>query len=276
VRKTTVIIAALLVLSYLAVAASAANLANPASPTPAARISGGVSYYLGGPTITLDVPGLTNLEIPTMMNRFSGRITYAPVSYVNFGVDAGTIQIDVDRYIPNPAIADTVPMFHGNYGWSVGGHIKLSTPYINDHIGFVGIGNFNYFRSTNTGGAYYGGNEVIAAAGVQFRLPNNNGTISAGPLYHLISGESKPDTARSASIITYSNANNLRLWVAYDFFHKIDGITKNSIPYASLEFTMSPKINGSSRVPVQEFSVSVSLGAVSERLHGADRREVRF
>jgi hypothetical protein len=36
----------------------------------------------------------------------------------------------------------------------------------------------------------------------------------------------------------------------------------------SVEFTASPKINGTERAPLREFSVSVSIGVVTQRLYG--------
>jgi hypothetical protein len=60
-----------------------------------------------------------------MWNRFHGRVEYTPFSFLGLGVSIGATQIEVDRFnIGN----DTMPAFHGNYGFSGGAHLKLTSP----------------------------------------------------------------------------------------------------------------------------------------------------
>jgi hypothetical protein len=37
-----------------------------------------------------------------------------------------------------------------------------------------------------------------------------------------------------------------------------------------MEFSMSPKINYSRKIPVQEFSVSISVGSITKRIYGIE------
>jgi len=234
-----------------------ANLANPAAQIGDARIAVGASYHLGGSTIT-------NLEIPMMMNRITGRVSYSPVRYLNIGFDLGTVQVSVDQY---PAGSDTIPVFDGNFGWSGGGYIKLTTPFLFNHVALIGLANGNFFRSQNDLKAYYGGKDGAGAVGIQVRIPKF-GFISAGPHVYYIEGENRGYEGNTGN---YSNINNLRGWIAVDYFPQANVFNSNQQPYLSFEFTASPKINTSSRVRVQEFSASITLGAITQRLYGFDK-----
>jgi len=254
-KKTIVLIFSILT---LAAAAFAANLANPATQVSDARMSFGVSYYIGGADIT-------DYEIPMMMNRVCGRVSYAPIRYVNFGLDFGTTQISVDKYSLNDR--DTVPVFEGRFGGVIGGHLKLTSPYFGEYVALLGIGNVNYFRSTNKPGAFYGGVDVAVAAGAQLRIPNI-GYLSAGPQIYYIAGENKAFNSKEKG--KYSPVNNVRAFIAFDYFPEDAFIMWDHKPYVSIEFTASPKINGSKRAPIREFSFSVSIGAITQRLYGED------
>lgn len=244
-----------LIVLCAAMASFGANLANPAAQVGDARMSFGASYFIGGADIT-------DLEIPMMMNRVDMRISYSPIRYVNFGADFGTVQLSVDKYSVNGR--DTVPIFEGKFGWSAGGHLKLSTPYIFDYVSILALGNANVFRSTNKQKAYYGGTDITAAAGLQIRVPN--GRISLGPQIYMILGDNKGVYKIKDE---YSNVNNMRAWIAFDYLPE-DLLGGDHQPYLSIEFTASPKINGSKRAPIREFSVSVSVGSITQRLYGKD------
>jgi len=236
-----------------AAASFGANLANPAAQVGTARMSFGASYFLGGADIT-------NLEIPLMMNRLAVRASYSPIRYVNFGVDLGTPLVSVEKYSVNGR--DTVPVFDGEFGWSAGGNLKLSTPYMFGSVAVLALANANLFRSSNKAGAYYGGADITAAAGVQIRLPN--GYISFGPQIYMIMGRNKGIYGAEGE---YSNVNNMRAWIAYEYFPD-DIFGGEYKPYMSAEFTASHKICASERVPVREFSLSVSFGVITRRLYG--------
>ncbi len=249
------IIVTTLLISSLALTSAGANLANPAAPLPEARVSLGVSYDLGGYTIT-------NRQIPMMVNRIHGRISYSPLKYVNLGLDLGAAQVNVERYTVG---GDTVPVFEGEYGFSGGAHLKLTSPMLLNSFSFIALAQGALFYSENKTNAMYGGKDGAAVLGMQFKVPNF-GFVSFGPQLYMINGENRSYTGAEG---TYSNLNNIRGWLAVDFFPKVDPITNNK-PYCSLEFTASPKINSSSRVPVQEFSISFSIGAVTPRLYGIE------
>lgn len=246
----------LLTIFCVAAAALASNLANPAAAIPEARVATGASYHLGGYT-------LTNKEIPSIFNRLHARVHYAPLNFLGIGVDLGAMQLDVERYVFK---GDTVPLFHGKFGFSGGAHLKISTPwFLNERLSIVGIGQATYFSSRNKHDASYSGFDGTGAIGLQVHIPGF-GYITAGPLLYLIQGDNKSYTGEESF---FSNVNNLRGWIAIDFFPKFKDITSNK-SYLSLELSMSPKANTSSRVLVQEFSISISLGSVTGRLYGVE------
>ncbi|MCL2182386.1 MAG: hypothetical protein FWB85_02815 [Chitinispirillia bacterium] len=261
-KKHIVPILTILLLSALP--SAAANLANPAAQVGDARMSFGISYYLGGANIT-------GLELPMMMNRAGGRVSYSPIRYVNFGLDFGTVQASVDKYY-SEAARDTIPVFDGGFGGFIGGHLKLTSPYIADYVALMALGSADYFRSTNPEGAYYGGVNITAAAGVQIRIPSA-GFLSLGPQIYMIDGTNKGVNRATGKLTpagSYSPVNNMRAWIAFDYFPEDAFIAWNHKPYVSVEFTASPKISGSKRAPIQEFSLSVSVGAITHRLYGED------
>jgi hypothetical protein len=253
------------VLSFLACAAGAgysANLAIPAAPTGDGKTSFGVSYVAVSTEITND-------EIPLTMNTIVGHISYAPVRYVNFGLDLGTAQVGVDGYnLAATSGGDTIRAFDGDFGWTVGGHLKLITPYLFDRVALIGAANGNFFRSSNSLKAFYGGIDVAAAAGLQIRVPN--GAFSIGPQIYMILGENKGvDAAKS----TYTNRNNGGIWITYDFIPDVVPFGGEHKPYASIEFTASPKIDETTDRPtLGGLSISISVGAISAGKHKAKPR----
>jgi len=251
----------ILLITLFLSAGYASNLANPASPLPAANILLGASYHLGGYS-------LTNLEIPAMFKRFHGRIDYAPVNYVSLGIDLGATQIEVDKYVTG---TDSVDEFHGDYGFSGGAHLKLSTPSIlKKTVSFFTIGQATMFSSKNDDGAKYGGYDGTGVIGIQVKIPGF-GFISIGPMVYLIEGDAEGTDNKSEF---YSNTNNVRGWIAVDYHLKGPELSKGNA-YISFEFSASPKADYSSRIPVQEFSFSVSLGYISGKLYGVTDKQPR-
>jgi hypothetical protein len=233
--------------------AGAANLANPAITLPEARVAVGGSYHLGG-------YALTNSNIPALFNRIHGRLEYAPLNHLTLGLDAGAAQIDVDRY------DDSVPIFHGKFGFSGGAHLKVSSPpVIRQMVSVIAIVQATLFESQNKYTASYGGKDGTGIIGIQVRIPGF-GYISAGPWVYLIEGENK---SFDGTTQFYSNTDNVRGWMAVDYFPKIKEESSNK-PYLSFEFSISPKATSTKRIPVQAFSFSVSIGSISKRLYGAE------
>ena len=237
----------------LAATASFANIA--AVDSDDMQLAFGVSYHLNGADIT-------NLKVPMMLNRIGGHGTYSPIRYVNVGIDAGLVLLSVDKFAASAGGAsDTVPVFDGKVGLSAGGHLKLTTPYMFDYVGMTATGNANYFHSANDMKAYYAGIEIAAAIGLQVRIPDV-GSVSFGPQLYLIDGKNKGYDGVKG---TYSNVNNLRVWIAFDYFPEIDMFAEDQRPYLTIEFTASPEINGSKRVPVREFGLAVIVGMATLR-----------
>lgn len=232
----------------------ASNLANPVATIPDARVGIGVSYHLGGYTIT-------NQEIPSLFNRIHARISYSPFTYFNFGVDLGVTQVEV--------AADTLDtlvygVFHGNYKFSFGVHIKVSSPFFKDIVGLVGIAQGTKFSSENKAGALYGGFDGAGAAGFIFHI-KNIGYAAAGAKLYVIQGENRSYNSKKDHF--YSNVNNLRGWVAFDYFPKIKAVSKY-IPYISLEVSVAPGASFGEKAPIQEISFSIAVGSITKRLYG--------
>jgi hypothetical protein len=234
-------------------AAAASNLANPAITLPEARMAVGVSYHIGGYS-------LTNDSIPALFNRIHGRVEFGPIKYLTLGIDAGVTQIEVDRY------SDTAAVFHGKFGFSGGAHLKLaSPPFAREYLTVIAIAQATMFNSVNKFSAAYGGKDGCGVVGIQVHLPGF-GYLSIGPQVYLIQGTGKSYNGESGF---YSNTDNIRGWCAIDYFPKMkDG--SNGKPYVSLEFSASPSATYSKRIPVQGFSVSVSIGSITKRLYGTD------
>ena len=236
--------------------ACGSNLANPAVTIPEARIAVGASCHIGGYSITND-------EVPAIFNRFHARILYSPSKFLGLGIDLGAMQVNVDKFGSGE---DSIPVFKGKYGFSGGANLKLSTPFfLNDRIAFVSIGEATVFNSKNSNGAFYKGIDGAGVLGIQFHIPGF-GYITAGPLVYLMDGENQSYTGKKAG---FSNTNNVRGWIAIDYFPKMKDITSNK-PYISFEFSASPEANYSKRIPIQEFSFSISIGSVTNRLYGTE------
>ncbi len=231
----------------------ASNLANPLAPIPAARVSIGASYHLGGYTITND-------SVPCLMNRIHGRINYSPISYFNIGIDLGASQMDVssiENHIP------PIELFHGKYKFSYGANIKLSTPLIKDIIGLIGITQATYFSSPNKEGAVYEGFDGTGALGLLFHIPNF-GYVAAGSKLYYIKGENQ--SYNSSTVHPYSNINNIRGWLAFDYFPK-SKLTTNNLFYFSFELSISPGAAFNDRAPIQEMCFSFCIGTITKPLY---------
>lgn len=232
----------------------ASNLADPAVVVPAARLAVGASYDLGGFTITND-------SVPCILNRIMARISFAPFSFVNFGVDGGATQMEIAADTTPP---DTIGVFHGKYGFSGGGHLKLSTPFFfNDLVGAVGILHGTYFSSKNNAGTVYSGMDANGGVGLQFHI-GDFGYVTAGSSVYLIFGKNKSYAGQQGK---YSNINNVRGWLAIDYFPAA-AVGSNNLLYISLEVSVSPKVAFNDRVPIQEMSVSLCIGSISRKLYG--------
>ncbi len=245
---------ALIICFFFSDVVLASNLASPAVSIPEARIAISASYHLGGYT-------LTNKAIASLWNRVYSRLEYSPLKFLSIGVEFGATQIDVDQFTIN---SDTVPIFQGKFGFSGGALLKVSSPaFLHDYLKITGITKASFFSSKNEHNALYKGIDGAGIIGMQFHIPRF-GYISTGPLVYVIDGTNKSYTGKENY---YSNLNNIRGWIAIDFFPRFNEITSNK-PFVSLEFSMSPEIDFSRRIPVQEFSVSISIGSVTKRIYG--------
>jgi hypothetical protein len=240
---------------FLAISnACALNLGNPTVLIPTARLAFGASYDVGGYTIAND-------SVPCMMNRFQGHCTFAPLSFLNVGINAGASRMDVAA---DTTAVDTIGIFEGNYGFSGGMNVLLGSHYFyNDLFRVIGIVKGTFFSSTNDNGAVYSGVDGGGALGLQFRIPRF-GFFSLGPEIYLISGKNKSYLGKKHR---YSNISNLRGWMAIDFFPK-EKITSDNKFFLSLEMAMSPQVKFNKQAPMQEIRFSVGFGSMTKRLYG--------
>jgi hypothetical protein len=235
----------------------AANLAAPAVLLPVARVVFAGSYDLGGYSITND-------SVPSLMNRFHGSLTWSPFSFLNIGIDAGALQMDVAG---DTTSKDTIGIFHGDYGFSGGVHLKAGSRFFYDDLfRVICIGQATYFSTKNKDGALYSGKDGAGVLGLQFHVPHF-GYVSAGPQLYLIMGENK--SYNSATKQKYSNINNLRGWLSIDYFPQEKGMSSNKF-FVSLEMTLSPKVAFDKRAPLQECGFSISFGSITKRLYGEE------
>jgi len=234
----------------------AANAAPLSTILPVARMALGGGYELGGNTISND-------SVASISNRMHGFLAFAPFSFLTIGIDAGATQMDVAA---DTNARDTFGIFHGNYGFSGGAHISLGTPFFyNGLFRVVCLGKATIFSSANTEGAVYGGKDGVGALGLQFHIARF-GYITAGPQVYLIQGQNK---SYSGTRHKYSNINNVRGWIALDFFPPDKLESKNKF-FISLEASIGPRIAFGKQAPVQEFGFSVSLGSITKRLYGEE------
>ncbi len=251
-KKEKILIAQ--IIFFVSFSVSASNLATPSTLIPVARLAVGASYDVGGYTVTND-------SIPSIMNRFQARLTFAPLSFLNIGIDAGVTQVEVASDT-NPV--DIVGNFHGGYGFSGGAHIIAGTPFFyNDLFRIIAIGQGTIFSSSNSSNIVHKGRDVAGVIGFQFHIPRF-GYISAGPEAYLLFGENKDYRGTKHR---YSNINNLRGWLAIDYFPKEKLFQGNKI-FISVETALSPDARFNKKAPLQEIRFSIGFGSVSKRLYG--------
>jgi len=245
------------------------DLANPAGMLSPGRISLGASYHVGGYTIT-------NQELGCIMNRLHARVDYGPLQYLNFGIDLGASQMDVESTTVYSGDNDTVGThyisFQGKFGFSGGVHLKAATPrFFNDMMAVFGMASATMFTSSNDDGAYYSGIDGAGVVGLQFKVPKF-GFVSAGAKLYYIHGSNKGYNSDKES--DYSNTDNVQGWLALDFLPPVKATAKG-MPYFSAEITLVPGVKmGDEAVPIQGISFSVGIGWISPRLYGEDFENV--
>jgi len=243
----------------------AANLANPAFNVNGGRLGFGVSYHLGGYTIT-------NEEVPCLLNRVHGRLIFSPIPHFDLGIDLGIAQMDVDSYIGG---GDTIPLFHGGVGFSGAAQVKGTTPFfLNEMVAGVLLVQGGLFSSENEYGALYKGYDGSAALGIQVKI-QSYGYISAGVKAYYIQGSNRHYTDSENTERSYSNLNNVGGWCAIDLTPELRGQIPGK-PYFTIEISATPEATYDDRIPVQEFSISLSVGWISPRIFGEPSTDESF
>ena len=229
--------------------ASAATLADPLAPFPGPRIAVGIGYHIDGISIG-------DRAIPALVNRVAARMSFSPAQYVNIGLEGGAAQMEV---APDTSNLRTLPVFHGNYTFSYAGNLKLTTPFLNDIVGVVGIGKGGHFASKNSKNTEYDCYDATGVVGLLFHIPRF-GYASFGPKLHYITGTA---TDYDGTEHGFTNVNNMQGWVAVEWYPH----TKNgSIPYITAEIALGPKVSFGERTPVNEFSFAIAIGTVTKRI----------
>lgn len=232
----------------LVVSSWAAIVSYPAAPVPTARFATGVSYdYFGGYFYKAPVEDLS-----FSMHGINAFFTYAPITYINLGVDLGMRDVNIPKDLYE---------FNGKLGIAAGSHLKLVTPYFGDVIGIVGIARGLWFHSGQNE-SYYSGAELTGAGGLSFHI-KRFGYISFGAKYLEIFGEN------SVELGTWSNDVTLGGWMSFDYFPKTN--IKKYIPFISFEFGFFPASDkpfyGKSPI-VRNASFGVTIGAITHCLYG--------
>jgi hypothetical protein len=241
------------------------NIANPGGMIPPGRLYVGASYHVGGFTIT-------DSSLGCIMNRFHARVGYSPLQYLNFGIDLGVSQMDVDSVtIFEGADSSHYVTFQGKYGFSGAVHLKAATPRLfNDMVALFGAAQATMFTSENDEGAYYSGIDGAGVLGLQVKVPRF-GFVSIGAKMYYIEGSNK--SYNSSEEKGYSNSDNLQAWLAVDFIPPFKGQLKG-MPYFSAEMTLVPGVTMGGSVPIQGVSFSLAIGWVSPRLYGEDLEDI--
>ena len=245
-----------LILFFVAKSNFAINMATPLAPIPAGRLTASASYEFDGITIT-------DREIPSIMNRIMATGTISPTQYFNAGLDVGLSQIEVASDSTNTTI------FHGKFSFSGGANIKLSTPFVKNIFGFIGIIKGGWYNSPeNDGSRYYQGFDVAGVLGPIFHIPKF-GYIALGPKMYYIHGDSK-------GAGTYHNINNLRGWIAIEYFPKMKDKIK-MLPFITIEGSISPEASvKSNRAPIVEFGAALTFGGVSSKILGKSDKQYNW
>ncbi len=230
------------------------NLANPLAPLPPARVAVGVSYNFEGHTIT-------NMEVNSVMNRILLRGTYSPLEYIDIGAGLGAGNTEVESFTTSQDRYS--PVFQGKYSFAWELSLQLTTPMLNDMFGLTSIINGSGFSSENDEKAEYSGHNATGGVGMLFHIPNI-GYASAGARMHLIRGTSRSYSGKKGS---FSNINNLRGWIAFEYYPKLENSNK-TVPYLGIEVSLSPDAGVGGSVPIKDMGISLVIGAVTKRLYG--------
>jgi hypothetical protein len=234
----------------------ALNLAAPAALIPVARMAVSASYDVGGYTISND-------SVASVMNRFQGNVTFAPLSFLNIGLSGGVSRMFVAG---DTSHSDTIGSFKGDFGFSGGIHLTTGTRFFyNDLFRIIGVGKATFFSSSDKTGVSYGGSDGACAVGLQFHVPRF-GYVTFGPEVYLISGKNKGYDGQEHR---YSNINNVRGWLAIDFFPRDKSFSTNKY-FLSLEVSLSPKADFNKEASLQEIRFSVGFGSITKRLYGEE------
>lgn len=244
-------LSSLLVLCVFLVPLSAATLVNPLAPFPGPRVAVGFGYHLDGISIG-------DRAVPAIINRIAARTSFSPVEFVNIGLEGGAAQMEVAS---DSSIYPALPVFHGNYKFSYAGSLKLSTPLLKETAGLFGVVKGGHFGSEDSKKAGYSCYDATGVVGLLFHIPRF-GYAAIGPRLYYIKGEAENSDGTKHN---FNNVNNMQGWAAVEWFPKT---SSGSIPYITAEISFGPKVSFGDRTPVNEFSFSIGIGAVTKRLSG--------
>lgn len=262
----------------------AIGLSFPSTPVPTARFATGVSYdYYGG---YMDYDNNSKLfwqdDLPVSLHGINAFFTYAPITYVNFGVELGARDANIN---PDKKFSLAQSELNGTLGFSAGAHLKFATPYFSDVFGFVAAAKGTWFYSegnSNKTEWYYidgegnmtpvnwnnNGNIVAINGGISFHV-KRFGYISFGAKYLDVMGKInlEPEIIEKTKWV---NDAYIGGWLALDYFPKTR--IEKFIPFISFELGFFPndKPFDGGRPILRNASFSVTVGAIMKRLYGDD------
>ena len=276
------IILVFLALILFASSSWAIGISFPSAPVPTARFATGATYdYYGGyMDFDKNSPLFAPQVLPFSMHGINAFFTYAPITYVNFGVELGARDVNTH---PDSKLSLAQDELNGTLGLSAGAHLKLATPYFADVFALVATGKGGWFYSEgnkNDVKWYYtpngidttwvnwnnGGKFVTIGGGFSFHV-KRFGYISFGAKYLDVWGgigwvpEVLPETK-------WVNDAYVGGWAAFDYFPRTR--IEKFFPFISFEFGFFPNSEffAGGRPIVRNASFSVTIGAITRKLYG--------
>jgi len=230
------------------------GIAYPLTSVPTARFATALSYDMyGGYLYKSSIPNAA-----TTLQGFNASFTYSPITYINFGFDAGERSVKILTY-------DDQYKFDGNIGFAGGAHAKFATPYFNDLLGGVAFVRALWFSSEDKYEIYYGGMDFTTAGGLSFHV-KNFGYISFGAKYFEIVGKNGGVPGSAGG--TWSNDEVLGGWVSFDMFPRL--FERKYIPFFSIELALFPGADAfdGAKPLIKNASFGITIGAITNRLYG--------
>ncbi len=199
-----------------------------------------------------------NDNTPSVFNTTGLNIGYAPWKFLQVGGFIGVAEFDVAKPQSKRHI-DTVGSFNSDYRLHGGGSLKLVAP-IWESLSIFGSGSGAYHEATDGLGNYKEVRELSGAAGMMWRF-GRLFNVAMGAEYFLLDGEQRNNLQHG---VKFANLDQYRGLLALEFFPPHSSLTSKGIPYISLSFRPTGSIGWNDRLGLQNASIAISLGFISD------------